>query len=98
MGLLLPYRCPGCGRRFYLFPGAEIEIVRRVLMDARCASPFSQLFPPVRKEPLAALLERVRAAFLAAEQGEPAIRFSFSDACSPVGDGRKLSRAATITR
>jgi len=37
-------------------------------------------FTASRKEPLAALLERIRAAFLTAGQGEPTIRFSFSDA------------------
>ena len=40
-------------------------------------------FTASRKEPLSALLERIRAAFLAAGQGEPAIRFSFSDAPLP---------------
>ena len=37
-------------------------------------------FAASRKEPLAALLERIRAAFLTAGQGEPGVRFSFSDA------------------
>jgi hypothetical protein len=40
-------------------------------------------FTASRKEPLAALLERIRAAFLTAGQGEPSIRFSFSDAPLP---------------
>ena len=37
----------------------------------------------VRKEPLATLLERIHAAFLAPGHEEPAIRFSFSDAPLP---------------
>lgn len=40
-------------------------------------------FAASRKEPLAALLERIRTAFLTAGQGEPSIRFSFSDAPLP---------------
>jgi len=44
---------------------------------------FLTTFNASRKEPLAALLERIHAAFLAGGLGEPAIRFSFSDAPLP---------------
>src|SRR5437867_933065 len=40
-------------------------------------------FNASRKEPLAALLERIHAAFPASGQGDPSIRFSFSDAPLP---------------
>jgi len=40
-------------------------------------------FRTTRKEPLAETLERIRAAFLASGEGEPAVRFRFSD--SPLG-------------
>jgi hypothetical protein len=40
-------------------------------------------FKASRKEPLAAMLERIHAAFLASGQGEPSILFSFSDAPLP---------------
>src|SRR5690349_6583062 len=40
-------------------------------------------FAASKKEPLAALFERVHAAFLASGEGEPAIRFNLSDAPVP---------------
>lgn len=40
-------------------------------------------FAVTKKEPLAALLERIHAAFLASGLGEPSILFSFSDAPVP---------------
>ena len=40
-------------------------------------------FKASRKEPLAVLLERIHAAFLATGQGDPSIRFSFADASLP---------------
>lgn len=42
-------------------------------------------FAASRKEPLAALLERVHAAIIAADFGEPHVQFAFSD--SPLGGG-----------
>ena len=44
---------------------------------------FLTTFNASRKEPLAALLERIHAAFIASGLGEPAIQFSFSDAPLP---------------
>jgi hypothetical protein len=40
-------------------------------------------FKAIKKEPLAVLLERIHAAFLASGQGEPSVRFSLADAPLP---------------
>lgn len=40
-------------------------------------------FKAAKKEPLAALLERVRAAFIDCGEGEPSVQFSFADAPVP---------------
>jgi hypothetical protein len=44
---------------------------------------FFTTFHASKKEPLAELLERIHAAFIASGLGEPAIQFSFADAPVP---------------
>lgn len=58
-------------------------------------------FKAGRKEPLAVLLERIHAAFLASGQGEPSLRFSFSDGPLPgfvSSVGRVLKRYPQLKR